>query len=94
MALADVLEQPIKGVTFGFTIAAMKHIVSSGLQYRQKYRELKKIIKDDCLQEIVRTTCYGCCNMQKKLLYTAVKYKQTWLCFLFVYLKNKQDAHL
>ena len=93
MGLNDVLEQPIKELTFGFTIGAMKHIVSSGLQHRQKYRELKKIIKDNCLQKIVRTTCYGCCNLQKKLLYWAVKHKQVWLCYLFVYLKNKQDAY-
>ncbi len=85
------LEQAIKGITFGLTIGAMKHIVGSGLRHRQKHWELKKIVEDDCLQEIVRTTCYSGCNLQKKLLYWAVKHKQIWLCFLFVYLKNKQD---
>ena len=92
MELADVLAQPIKGITLGFTIGAMKHIVSSGLKHRHKYRELKKIVKDDCLQEIVRTTCYSGSNLQKKLLYTAVKYRQIWLCWMFVYFKNKHSA--
>ncbi len=91
MEIENILEQPIKGATFGFTIGAMKHIVSSKLRFCERRRELKKIVTDDCLQEIVRTTCYSGCNLQKKLLYWAVKHKQVWLCFLFVYLKNKRD---
>ena len=92
MGLGDVLAQPIKGITFGFTIGAMKHIVASNMNFYSCYGALKKIIKDDCLQEIVRTTCYSGSNLQKKLLYTAVRYKQVWLCYLFAYLKNKQDT--
>ena len=92
MGLAEELEQPIKGITFGFTIGAMKHIVTSRLKFRQRYRELQTIVKDESLQEIVRTTCYTGSNVQKKLLYEAVKHKLVWLCYLFVYLKNKHSA--
>ncbi len=93
MGLFAELEQSIKGITFGFTIGAMKHIVASQLKFRQRYRELRKIVKDETLQEIVRSTCYTGSNSQKKLLYKAVKYKIIWLCYFFVYLKNKHSAY-
>lgn len=93
MAAKEVLEQSIKGITFGSTIGAMKHIVASGLPFRTRYGELKKVVKDKTLQEIVKTTCYRGCNWQKKLLYWAVKHKLVWLCYLFVYLKNKHSAY-
>ena len=93
MAAKEILEQSIKGITFGSTIGAMKHIVASGLPLRTRYGELKKVVKDKTLQEIVKTTCYRGCNWQKKLLYWAVKHKLVWLCYLFVSLKNKHSAY-
>ena len=92
MGLHDLLDQSVKGITFGFCIGAMKQIVASDLNFIQRYKQLKNIIKDGCLQEIVRGTCYSGCGFQKKLLYTAAKYKLAWICFFIVYLKNKRTA--
>lgn len=92
MGLRDALDQPIKWFTFGISMGAMKLVVTSELGLKERRRELQKMIKDDCLQEIVRTTCYDRCGFQKKLLYTATKYKLVWLCFLLLYLRNKRNA--
>ncbi len=92
MELPDVLDQPIKAITFGFTIGTMKQIISSGLPLKARFTEMRKVVRDDCLQKIVRTTCYAGCNIQKKLLYTAVKHKLVRLCYLLVYLKNKSET--
>lgn len=91
MGIGDVMDQPVKGVTFGITIGAMKLIVASDLGFQRRYSELKRIIKDDFLQELIKGTDYSGAGLQKKLLYRAAKYKQVLLCFLLVYLKNKRD---
>lgn len=92
MAIRNVMDQSIKGVTFGFIIGAMKQLVASDLGFKKRYAELRKIIKDSFLQELVRGTDYSGVGVQKKLLYKAAKYKLVLLCFLFIYLKNKRNA--
>ena len=42
MNISNVIEQSIKGVTFGITIGAMKLIVASDLSFKQKYLELRR----------------------------------------------------
>lgn len=92
MGLSDTLDQPIKGVSFGLTIGAMKQIVAAALPLRQRYAALKSMVCDDTLQTWVRTIDYRGVGLQKKLLYTAVKRKWVFLCYLFLYLKNRQAA--
>lgn len=92
MNISNVIEQSIKGVTFGITIGAMKLIVASDLSFKQKYLELRKIIKDEFLQTLVRGTDYSGAGLQKRLLYNATKYNLVLLCFLLVYLKNKRNT--
>ncbi len=92
MELSEVLDQPIKWMTFGLAIGAMKLIVASELDLKTRYRELRKIIKDDFLQELIETTDYSGVGLKKRLLYIAAKYKMVWLCFLFVYLKSKRNV--
>ncbi|MBR3988861.1 MAG: glycosyltransferase [Clostridia bacterium] len=92
MGLCDVLDQSIKGVTFGLIIGTMKIIVASELSFKQRCSELRKIVKDNFLQNLVSETEYSGAGWQKKLLYKATKNKLVLLCFLLVYLKNKCDA--
>lgn len=92
MELGETLLQPIKAVTFGLIIGAMKQIVAAELNFKQRYRELRRMVKDGFLQELIRTTEYSGVGVQKKLLYQAARYKLAWLCFLMVYLKNKRNA--
>ncbi len=92
MGCSNVLEQSIKAISFGLTIGAMKNIVAAKFNFKERYSTLSAIIKDDCLQKIVRTTHYRRCGFQKKILYAVTKYKLVWLCFLLVYLKNRSDV--
>lgn len=92
MGVSDEIEQAIKGTTFGLSVCAMKNIVASDLKFKQKYSELRKMIKNDFSQELIRTTDYSGSGLQKKLLYRATKYKLVLICFLFIYLKNKRDT--
>lgn len=92
MGLADVLDQPIKGVSFGFAIAAMKQLVAADWSLRRRWAALKRIVCDDTLQMWVRTAADADAGWQKKLLYTAVKHKWVWLCWILLYLKNRQGT--
>jgi len=89
MCISNVMEQAIRGVTFGITVGAMKLIVASDLGFKRRYLELRKIIKDNFLHDLIRDTDYSGAGLQKKLLYKATKYNLVLLCFLLVYLKNK-----
>lgn len=90
MGLRETLDQPIKWMLFGLSIGAMKMIVAADLDFKSRYRALKSIIKDDCMQEIIKTACFSGSNLKKKSLYYAIKYKLVSVCFFLVYLKNKQ----
>ena len=92
MELEAVLDQPIKAVTFALIIGAMKLAVVSGLSFRQRRGELGRMIKDDFLQSLVRTTDYSGVGMPKKLLYKAIKNRLVLLCYFFVYLRNKRNT--
>lgn len=88
MELQDVLDQPIRAVTFGITIGAMKLVVRAKIGLWTRYRELKKILCDDLLQEWVSGLDYSGAGFQKKIIYRVTQLKCTWLCFLLVYLKS------
>ena len=92
MDLESVLEQPINIITFGFVIGIMKQCVALDAPLKKRYREMRIIVRDQFLQELVRNTRYPAANLQKKLLYWSVKHKLVWLCFAFVVLKNKKNA--
>ena len=92
LGLEDVLEQSVKGVTFGMIIGIMKLLVGAEFSFSERYRELKKMIKDEFVQNLVRQTDYSSAGLQKKLLYSATKYRLVFLCFLLVYLKNKRES--
>ncbi len=87
MESADILKQPINNVTLGFTIGAMKHIVNSNLSFCNRYRELKKIVKDEFLQDIIKDIDFTNVGSQKKMLCKAIKSKFVFICFLFISLK-------
>ena len=92
MGLEDELDQPIRAVSFGLVIGAMKLTARAKLGFPERYREIKKILRDDCLQEWIRGTDYSGAGFQKKLLYRVARGKCTLLCFLMVYLKSRQSV--
>ena len=89
MGLQKTLYQPIKVITFGFLIGAMKQIVSADLPLNERYHALKTVIGDLTTQSIVRTTDISKAKLQKKLFYLAIKFKFVWFCFLLLYWKGK-----
>ena len=92
MGVHDEIEQSINGVTFGITVGAMKQIVASDLSFKKRRSELRKVIKDEFLKKLVKSTDYSGAGLPKKLLYIATKYNMVLLCFLLIYLKNKRDS--
>lgn len=92
MQIANVLDQPIKAITFGFCIGAIKQIVASNQSVKVRYQEVRRIIQDDMLQKMVKGTDYSGTGIQKKLLYCAVKHKLVGICYLLACLKNKSGS--
>ena len=92
MGLQTTLNQPIKVITFGFLIGAMKQIVNADLSLRERYCALKTVILDSTMQSMVNTTDISEAKLQKRLFYLAIKFKFVWLCFLLLYWKGKLSA--
>lgn len=92
MGIIELLKQPIADVSFGFSIGAMKQIVAADFSLKHRYSELKRVVRDDTLQQILKTISYKEVNIKKRMLYSAIKHKTVWLCFLLVHLKNKRDV--
>ena len=92
MGVGSLIEPSIKGVTFGLVIDAMKLIAASKNGFKQKYLELRKIVTDKFLHELVMDTNFSGASWKKKIFYNAVKYNLVFLCLLFVSLKNKRNT--
>lgn len=92
MGVQKETDQSLKSVTFGLVVGAMKLVVASDAAFRQRYREIRRMVRDEFLQKLVRSTDYSGAGIQKKLLYGATKHKLTLLCFLYVYFKNKRNT--
>lgn len=92
MGIIELLKQPIAEVTFGFSIGAIKQIVAADFSLKRRYGELKRVVRDDTLQQVLKTISYKEFNIKKRMLHSAIKHKTVWLCFLLVHLKNKRDV--
>jgi hypothetical protein len=89
MKLQKELDQPIKVMTFGLCIGAMKQIVNAELSLKERYDTLKTVILDSTMQSMVKTTDISEAKLQKKLFYQAIKLKFVWLCYLLLRWKSK-----
>ncbi len=91
MGCADRLQAPIQTVFSGFVIGAMKQIVGSPLSLKQKIGELQTVLSDQYLQDALMNLDYSGENLQKKVLFRAMKRKSVWFCCFIIKLKNMQE---
>lgn len=89
MMLEEVLNQPIKLVSFGLAISSMKQIVKSDLSFKRRYEKIKEIVNDAQIREIVKTTNTKNLGLQKTILYQTVKNKLPLLCYIIIRLKTE-----
>ena len=92
MGLRKILERPIDGITFGFSIGAMKLLMASDLGWRERYATLRRTVKDERLRCLASAVLSDKCNWQKRILCFAIQQKLTWLCYFLVSLRNKQES--
>ena len=92
MGLGTVLEPAIKGISFGFSIGAMKLLLAaSDLSPKERYWALYRIVNDDFLHNITNSVSSVNGNWKKRVLCFGIQHKLTWLCYLLVRLKNRQQ---
>lgn len=73
----------------GNTIAALKQIVNSKNQFKNKFKDVKAIIEDNTLQEVVESSKHNKWDVSKKILFFLIRHKMSlWIYFLFI-LKNR-----
>lgn len=68
-------------------ISALKMIVSSNLDKKQKFKEFKKAVLDDTLQESLKRIELKHENIKKKILFFFIKHKFVWLSYMLFKLK-------
>lgn len=73
----------------GNTIDALKQIIGSNEKFKDKLINLKKIVKDKTLQEVLITSKNNKWNFSKKILFLAIRYKMTFFTYLLLLLKQK-----
>ena len=83
---AEVKER-LKYPYLSFTIGALKMIVSSDLTTQQKKAEIKSIITDSHLQNVVRNMNIKKESLPRKLLVKAIKLKNYILCYFMIKVK-------
>lgn len=87
MGCKKELEASIRTMYLGFTIWALKQVVSSGETFAQKYKNLKSIITGKTLQEQLKLHNYKGENISKKILFALLKRKSILLSFIIVKLR-------
>ena len=65
-----------------FTVAAMKQIANADMSMREKRMELKEIIRDTKLQEVIKEVNVQHQPIVRKALFVAMQFKLEWLCYL------------
>lgn len=82
------VNERIKNLFLSFTIGALKGIVHSDLNRKDKKTEFKKVFYDDMLQTAISTSNIKYEPITRKILFLLIKYKLCNLAFLVVKLKN------
>lgn len=90
MGCEKSLEAPIKTAFLGFVIGALKQVADSGDSFKEKYYNLKNIICDEYLRNILHTHNYSGENMKKKILFFFIKRRMVLLSFLIIGLRNTE----
>lgn len=85
----ELIQKRIIYPYLGNTIDALKQIVSSDDKFRDKFIDLKKIVKDKTLQEVLIASKNNRWNFEKKILFIAIRYKKTFFIYLLLLLKQK-----
>lgn len=72
----------------GFTIAAMKHIVSMPVPYHKKRQLLSFFFEDSVIIETISKDVISRCGMERALFLICFKYKLELLCFIFLWFRE------
>ena len=82
----------IAGLYLSFSIAAMKQIVSSDLDHRQKRKLIAQITADERMQKVLADPYCHCSTGQRKILFWTMRNHFHSLVWLFILFQLKRDA--
>lgn len=86
---SDKVTERICGLFFGFTIDAMKQIVLSNEEVKDKIKRIREVVCDPFLHECLKKYRCNAANMPKWLLHKVMLCKLTLLTYIFVCMKVK-----
>ena len=86
----EILELSIKTVFLRFVMGALKQIAAAPDSFKVKYRNLKSVICDKYLQNIIHSYNYSGENAKKKILFSFMKKRLVLLSFFIVSLRNME----
>lgn len=71
-----------------YALGGMKQIMRSDLSQKQKRNKLKAVLKDEVMHSTLVCDALRLETVPLRCFYLALKYKQYWLCYLFLTLKH------
>ena len=86
-----VLQERIPIIFLGLTIGALKQVVSNQNSLHLKTQELKRIINDEYMQEVLNTNDFSGESIPKKMLYWLIRHKLVLLCYFIIAIRNLDE---
>ena len=80
----------VAGPYLSFTIAAMKQEACAPLSDGEKKENIKKIIDDDVLQQVLRQNQKDAANTTRKILFFVIRHRWYSVCFRLLDLQNRR----
>ena len=88
LGYSEEIKHRISKIFLSFTITTLKQEYKSPRAKQEKKEEIKNIINDDVLQEVLRKSKNDKENLARKILFFAIRRKMYALCILLIKLKG------
>ena len=85
----DEIEKRMAYPYIGNTISALKQVISSDNNFKEKEKELKKIINSQTLQDVLEDTKKNKWNKSKKILFFCIRKKLIKLVYILILIKQR-----
>ena len=91
MGSNDILQERIDRVFLGFTIGAMKQIVAVSLPFKQKKKELCRMLSDAQMRRVFLENDFSGEHILRRILFWAMKRRYVMMCYVIIAVRNMLD---
>ena len=90
----NVVQEAIAGLFFSFAVAALKQIVASTLPMPGKKAEIRVILQDRVMQDVLKIVKERYCGVPRKLLIFCMRNKHYLMVYVMLRLQVRRDVSI